>query len=73
MSRKLIYLLFALSVCAIGVYAVLHLNAPPSGIESKGDGQSAVAEYVSLATAIVSCLTAIVGLIKTERERKQSD
>jgi hypothetical protein len=72
MRRRVIYLLLGLSVCALGAYAWIRLNAPPPGIQSKGGSESMVAEYVSLGTAVVSFLTAVVGLIRTGRDRRSS-
>ena len=69
MSKKLVLTLFAVALGSLVVFLVLSLNAPPSGIETKGaESGSATAQIVSLSTSIVSLLTAIVGLIKMMRK-----
>jgi len=73
MSRKLIFTFFAISFASAALFAWVHLNKPLAGIEHKGQGDSAVVQYVSLATALVSLLTAIVGLLKDSRKSRARD
>ena len=68
MSRRWLYSLLAVSVCAFAIYTLLRW---PPGIETKGTEQTVVLAYLSLATAIVSLLTALTGLLKIVMERKR--
>jgi hypothetical protein len=64
MSRKLLATLLIVGFLALTIYFALRWNAPSSGIETKGSDPSLTVQYLSLATATVSLLTAIVGLLK---------
>jgi len=57
----------AVSIAAFWLYARL---APPEGVEPKGDEQTL--PWVTLATAIVSLLTAIVGLVEKLVARRRA-
>jgi hypothetical protein len=69
MSRRSLYILIAVSVCAFALYAVL--RSPAGGIQPKGAEQTVVIAYVSLATGFVSLLTAVVGLLKVVMENRR--
>jgi hypothetical protein len=73
MSRKLIFTFFAISFASAGLFAWVYLNKPLAGIEHKGQADSGLVQYVSLATALVSLLAAIVGLLKDSRKSKAGD
>jgi hypothetical protein len=68
MSRKWIFTLFAISFASASLFAWEYLNKPLAGIEHKGQGDSGLVQWVSLATAVVSLLTAIVGLLRDSRK-----
>jgi hypothetical protein len=74
MPRKLVTAFLGISLVAFLMFTWFWLNAPPKGIEGKGvpDGSLAV-QYVSLATAVVSLLGAIVGLVRDSRNPKGKD
>ena len=72
MSRKLILILLVVAVGAFGIFLMLHWNATPSGIETKGRDESSAPQYAALGTSIVSLLTAIVGLAKTFLDMRQT-
>ena len=72
MSRKLILILLVVAVGAFGIFLMLHWNATPSGIETKGRDEFPAMQYAALGTSIVSLLTAIVGLAKTFLDMRQT-
>ncbi len=63
MPRRTIYILLAVAVAAFALYLVL-LPKLPSGVQRKGEEQSPTIAYASLATSVVSLLTAIFGFAK---------
>jgi O-antigen/teichoic acid export membrane protein len=67
MPKHLVAGLLILSFASLLVFAYFWFNAPPALIETKGAEDSATVQYVSLATAVVSLLTAMVGLLNTRR------
>jgi hypothetical protein len=64
MSRKALATFLIVGLLALLVYFALRWNAPAPGIETKGSDASLTVQYLSLATATVSLVTAIVGLLK---------
>ena len=73
MPRKIIVTLLVVAICAFAVFLTVRWNAPPPGIEPKGDsGGSNTAAYAALATSVVSLATALVGLAKTMLEAREA-
>jgi hypothetical protein len=70
MSGKNLLVLLVICLCALGIFAVTWNNPSPSGIESKGADPSLLVQYVSLATAIISLLAALLGLLNSFRKAK---
>jgi len=73
MSKKLPLTLLIVSLASFGVFFALEWNASPPGIEPKGSDSSLSVQYLSLATAVVSLLTAMIGLIKTTGKSRSGD
>jgi hypothetical protein len=69
MSRRSIIALLVAAVISFVAYRLFLPNIP-SGIEPKGGDGSATIAYISLATSIVSFLTALVGFFKLVIEKK---
>lgn len=69
-SRTVIYILLVIAIVAFAAY---WFSSPylPHGIESKGEEQSPIVAYLSLATSVVSLLTAMFGLAKEWVDRKK--
>jgi hypothetical protein len=66
MPRKVIVILLIVALSAFIVYLAVHWSAAPVGIEAKGgDGGSEAVQYAALATSGLSLATALVGLLKT--------
>lgn len=63
MPRRAIIVFLVVAVVAFIVYKTT-LPILPSGIQPKGDEQSPLIAYVSLATSMASLLTAIFGFAK---------
>jgi hypothetical protein len=63
MSKRAIIIFLIVSVVAFVVYKTTMPSLPP-GFQPKGDEQAPIVAYVSLATAVVSLLTAIFGFAK---------
>jgi hypothetical protein len=71
MPKRLVLILLVISFASFLIFVYFHLASPPPGVESKGEAQSPVFEYVSLATGLVTLATSIVGLIRDVRKTKQ--
>jgi hypothetical protein len=71
MSRRAIIFLLIVAVAAFVLYKITLPNLP-SGVQPKGDEQSPIIAYVSLATSMVSLLTAIFGFAKEYWSRKKT-
>lgn len=67
----LFFVCLAAASLSIGLWSAGLLPHPTPDVSPKGGGESAMLTYFSLATAIVSLLTAIVGLAKTMIEAKR--
>ena len=64
MSRAFVVFFFAVSICAFVVY--IALTHGPSEVIAKGsqEFEQTAVQYITLATAIASMMTAIIGLLK---------
>ena len=68
-QKSVLSLLFV-SLISLFVLLMLSWYGPPWDIEQKGSDETFAVQYVALATAIVSLLTAIVGLFKSNFGRR---
>ena len=68
MSKRLVAILLTIALVSFVAFLALRYMAPPSGIETKGESQASIAQYLSLGTSVVSLLTALVGLVKTAKK-----
>ena len=71
MSRITIYMLLVIAVAAFAMYWFWMPNLP-HGVQPKGEEQSPIIAYVSLATSVVSLLTAIFGFTKEFMGREKN-
>lgn len=62
MMRKIAFIVAALIVSAVGFWLYFEYRVPP-GVEPKGANDESIA-WISLAAAIVSLLTAVVGVVQ---------
>jgi hypothetical protein len=63
MSRKLLLILLFLALGALLVFAALEQRV--TGVVAKGPDPTSIAQYLALATSVVSLVTAIVGLLRS--------
>jgi hypothetical protein len=73
MSKKQILIAVTISLLALGAFAFSWISSPSPAVESKGVDQPLAVQYVSLATAVVSMVTAFLGLISSLRKKKSGD
>jgi hypothetical protein len=73
LPRVIIILLFVVSGCAFLSYMLIVNDN--SGLVAKGGNpdDTLMSQYVALATAVVSMITAVLGLAKTVVERRRGD
>jgi len=64
--------LFLVGAVGFLLLALWLFGTGSSEVQSKGDGASPALAYLSLATSVVSLLTAIAGLVKTAMEVKKA-
>jgi hypothetical protein len=64
MSRRIVFALLVLAIVSFAAYWVLSPPSLPPGVQPKGEEQSPFVAYASLATAVVSLLTAIFGFAR---------
>lgn len=67
MSRKRLLILLFVALGALVAFAALG-QWVTSGVVPKGSDPSSIAQYLALATSVVSLLTAIIGLLMSTRK-----
>jgi hypothetical protein len=68
MLKKPVVIVLAFVISVVGILVYFHFRLPP-GVQPMGDGSDTVS-WVALATAVVSMLTAIFGLVQKIVELK---
>jgi drug/metabolite transporter (DMT)-like permease len=71
MSRATIYVLLVVAAVAFAAYWIFSAKLP-LGVQPKGDEQSPFVAYASLATSVVSLLTAMFGFAREFIARRKN-
>ena len=68
MSKNLLLILLIVSLGALLCFVVLEQKLFAPTVVPKGADDSSIAQYVALATSIVSLVTAIIGLLRSTKK-----
>jgi hypothetical protein len=67
MSKTLLLILLIVALGALLGFVVLEQKLFAAAVTPKGADVSSIAQYVALATSIVSLVTAIIGLLRSPK------